>query len=172
MPLLTLISDLVSRTIMSRVNLIYWLRYESQIWWVNASGDGGVSCTIYGHFDLGLDLVYSTDLVPAVSRPWWHFATWYFVPGDTLIPVIVSYYSLSSPREVSPINILFVWFDSLRPINNLSVIQCSDAGEAWTCGPLVSSQALYHWATALPPQTTWSVQSVNERNPNSLILIM
>ena len=27
--------------------------------------------------------------------------------------------------------------------------QRSDAREAWTGGPLVSSQALYHWATAL-----------------------
>ena len=60
---------------------------------------------------------------------------------------------------------LFVWFDSLRPINNLSVKkgqvflgwtstklgpQHSDAGEARTRSPLVSSQALYHWATALP----------------------
>ena len=66
----------------------------------------------------------------------------------------------------------FVWFDSLRPINNLSVKQgrvflgwtstklglmclaqgpqCNDIGEAWTRHPLVSSQALYHWATALP----------------------
>ena len=28
--------------------------------------------------------------------------------------------------------------------------QRSDVGEAWTCGPSVSSQALYHWATAIP----------------------
>ena len=28
--------------------------------------------------------------------------------------------------------------------------QRSDAGEAGTRGPSVSSQALYHWATALP----------------------
>ena len=28
--------------------------------------------------------------------------------------------------------------------------QRSDAGEAWTRGPSVSSQALYHWATPLP----------------------
>ena len=28
--------------------------------------------------------------------------------------------------------------------------QCSDAGEARTRNPLVWSQALYHWATALP----------------------
>ena len=28
--------------------------------------------------------------------------------------------------------------------------QRSDAGEAQTRGPTVSSQALYHWATALP----------------------
>ena len=28
--------------------------------------------------------------------------------------------------------------------------QHSDAGETWTHGPSVSSQALYHWATALP----------------------
>ena len=61
---------------------------------------------------------------------------------------------------------IFVWFDSLRPINNLSVKQgrvflgwnstklrwmClaegpqrSDAGEARTRGLSVSSQALYH----------------------------
>ena len=30
--------------------------------------------------------------------------------------------------------------------------QHSDAGEAPTHSPLVSSQALYHWATALPTQ--------------------
>ena len=29
-------------------------------------------------------------------------------------------------------------------------LQRSDAGEAQTRGPSVSSQALYHWATALP----------------------
>ena len=67
---------------------------------------------------------------------------------------------------------LFVWFDSLRPINNLSVKQgrvflgwsstklgemClaqgpqrSETCEARTRGPSVSSQALYHWATVLP----------------------
>ena len=28
--------------------------------------------------------------------------------------------------------------------------QRSDAGEARTRGPSISSQALYHWATALP----------------------
>ena len=33
--------------------------------------------------------------------------------------------------------------------------QRSDAGEARICGPLVSCQALYHWATALPPRN-WS----------------
>ena len=66
---------------------------------------------------------------------------------------------------------LFVWFDSSCPINNLSVKQgrvflgCtstklgymylaqgpqrSDASEAQTRGPSVSSPALYHWATAL-----------------------
>ena len=66
---------------------------------------------------------------------------------------------------------LFVWFDSLRTINNLSVKQgpvflgwtstklgymClaqrpqrGDPGEAQTRGPSVSSQALYHWPTAL-----------------------
>ena len=33
--------------------------------------------------------------------------------------------------------------------------QHSDAGEALTRCPLVSSQALYHWATALPLWTIW-----------------
>ena len=31
-------------------------------------------------------------------------------------------------------------------------LQCSDAGEARTRSLLVSSQALYHWATAFPAQ--------------------
>ena len=61
---------------------------------------------------------------------------------------------------------LFVWFDSLRPINNLSVIKgrvflgwtstklglmflLKDTMQ-WRRWGLVSSQALYHWATALP----------------------
>ena len=72
---------------------------------------------------------------------------------------------------------VFFLFDSLRPINNLSVKQgrvflgrtstklgkmclaqgpqCSDAGEARTRGPSVSSQALYHGATALPIKYGW-----------------
>ena len=73
-------------------------------------------------------------------------------------------------------HVFFVlFFDSLHPINNLSVKQgrvflgwtstklglnClaqgpqhSDAGEVRTRGPSFSSQALYHWATALPQQT-------------------
>ena len=33
--------------------------------------------------------------------------------------------------------------------------QCSDAIEARTRGPLVSIQALYHWATALPILFVW-----------------
>ena len=72
---------------------------------------------------------------------------------------------------------IFVWFDPLHPINNLSVKQgrvflgwistklgkmclaqgpqCSEAGEARTRGPSVLSQALYHWATALHSQVRW-----------------
>ena len=34
--------------------------------------------------------------------------------------------------------------------------QRSDAGEARTRGPSVSSQALYHWATALPFRTWYA----------------
>ena len=34
--------------------------------------------------------------------------------------------------------------------------QRSDAGEARTRGPSVSSQALYHWATAFPSAVTFS----------------
>ena len=56
---------------------------------------------------------------------------------------------------------LFVWFDSLRPINNLSVKQ-GRVSLVWTSTRInvscsrtttrleVPSQALYHWATALP----------------------
>ena len=65
---------------------------------------------------------------------------------------------------------LFVWFDSLRPINNLSVKQgrvflgwtstklglmflLKDTTQwgrwGWNLRPSVTSQVLYHWATAL-----------------------
>ena len=33
--------------------------------------------------------------------------------------------------------------------------QRSDADEAWTHGPSIWSQALYHWATALPQNLMW-----------------
>ena len=63
-------------------------------------------------------------------------------------------------RFTLSLKLLFVWFDSLCPMNNFSVKQgrvflgwaqgpqSSDAGEARTHGLSVSSQALYHWATA------------------------
>ena len=78
---------------------------------------------------------------------------------------------------------LFVWFDSLRPINNLSIKQgqvflgwtstklgsmclpqgpqCSDAGEARTRGPSVSSQVLYHWSTVLLPTALYLLYTSN-----------
>ena len=36
--------------------------------------------------------------------------------------------------------------------------QRSDAGEAWTRGLSVSSQALYHWATVLPVRMFLDIQ--------------
>ena len=49
--------------------------------------------------------------------------------------------------------------------------QGSDAGEARTRGPSVSSQALYHWATALPTDSicnqgsvAWAIVSLNTEN--------
>ena len=72
--------------------------------------------------------------------------------------------NVQTARESSA---LFVWFDSLRPINNLSVMwgrvflawtsirlglmclaQGHYAGDARTRGLSVSSQALYQWAAA------------------------
>ena len=55
---LTLTSDLVFRIIVSGAYLLvlYYLRYESQIWCVDASSDDKVSCTKLGHCDLELDL--------------------------------------------------------------------------------------------------------------------
>ena len=71
----------------------------------------------------------------------------------------------------------FVWFDSLRPVNNFSVM-LGQVFLGWTstkqgqmclaqghntvtpvrlepAGPSVSSQALYHWATMLPTFAMW-----------------
>ena len=76
--------------------------------------------------------------------------------------------SLPSVCETIPAmeEILFAWFDSLRPINYLLAIKgrvfldrtSTKLGlmflpkdrTQWRRGPSVSSQALYHWATALP----------------------
>ena len=44
---LVLTSDLVCRIFVSRTYLLNNLRWESQIWRVDESWDGGVSCTIY-----------------------------------------------------------------------------------------------------------------------------
>ena len=44
----TMTSDLVFRIIVSSAYLLYYLRWESQIWYVNASWDGGESGTIFG----------------------------------------------------------------------------------------------------------------------------
>ena len=44
----TLTSELVFRIIMSGAYLLYYLRYEYQIWCLGTYLDGGVSCTIYG----------------------------------------------------------------------------------------------------------------------------
>ena len=47
--------DLVSRIIVSRAYLLYYLMYESQIWCVDSSWDGGVVHTILCHFDFDID---------------------------------------------------------------------------------------------------------------------
>ena len=57
--------------------------------------------------------------------------------------------------------------------------QCSDAGEARTRGPSVSSQALYHWATALPfyyvcciysdALQTYLITEANTMNPDGAV---
>ena len=50
--------------------------------------------------------------------------------------------------------------------------QRSDAGEARTRGPSVSSQALYHWATALPlldAESIWENKVKNSRFDFSFI---
>ena len=46
----------------------------------------------------------------------------------------------------------------------------SDAGEAQTHGPSVSSQALYHWATVLPVSFSFSVywKTINRYFGNQL----
>ena len=44
----TLTSDLVFRIIVARAYLLYYLRWESQIWFVEASWDDEVSRTIIG----------------------------------------------------------------------------------------------------------------------------
>ena len=44
--------DLFSRMTVSGAFLLYYLRYESQIWCMDASLDGDMSRTILGHLDL------------------------------------------------------------------------------------------------------------------------
>ena len=53
--------------------------------------------------------------------------------------------------------------------------QRSDAGEARTRGPSVSSQALYHWATALPCDSVEKVWNGNiglgDRQKDTITLV-
>ena len=46
--------------------------------------------------------------------------------------------------------------------------QRSDAGEARTRGPSVPSQALYHWATALPYKIQWQQDHVYFKFTNQI----
>ena len=48
-------AGLVFRIIVSGAYIVYYLRYESQIWCVDSSWDGGVVHTILGHFDIDID---------------------------------------------------------------------------------------------------------------------
>ena len=50
--------------------------------------------------------------------------------------------------------------------------QRSDAGEARTRGPTVSSQALYHWATALPDRLLRLRLSKREKKPHQTLVIL
>ena len=62
----TLTSDLVLIIIVSGAYLLYYLRRESQIWCVNASWDGWVSCTIFGHCDLDLWPSFNNNCVRSI----------------------------------------------------------------------------------------------------------
>ena len=90
------------------------------------------------------------------------------------------------------VSISFALFDSLRPINNLSVmygwvflgwtsnVSCSrtqhiDTGVARTRSPSVLSQALYYWATALPHaisnKISW-IGPINQLYTNGFFLLV
>ena len=58
--------------------------------------------------------------------------------------VPVNNISVTSGRDGSS------WVELVLSKVTVSRTQHSDAGEARSQGPSVSSQALYHWATALP----------------------
>ena len=85
--------------------------------------------------------------------------------GSKLFATIKTIFRKRNTIYLEIITCLIVWFDSLRPINNLSVIKgwvflsrtstklglmflLKDTTQ-WRRGLSVSSQALYHWATAL-----------------------
>ena len=91
---------------------------------------------------------------------------WFFTSQSTIFQLC-----RGGSSWVESVFFLFVWFDSLRPINNLLVIKgqvflgrtssklglmflLKDTTQwrwwGWNLKPLVSSQALYNWATALP----------------------
>ena len=57
--------DLVSRIIVSGAYLLYCLRYEFQIWFVDSSWDVGVVNTILSHFDI--DFYYFRSLQTLTS---------------------------------------------------------------------------------------------------------
>ena len=99
----------------------------------------------------------------------------------------------SSEKHQKLMFVLFVWFDSLRPINNLSDIK-GRVFLGWTSTkvglmfllkdtmkwcrwgsnlrPLTSSQALYHWATALPIEAEVNIYYKAKLCPSKNVLIL
>ena len=63
---MALISDLVFRIIMSRAYPLYYLRWESQIWCVDASWDGGVSCMADVTYYPWATVTLTSDLVSRI----------------------------------------------------------------------------------------------------------
>ena len=107
---------------------------------------------------------------------------------------LISSLAVINAHWVPYVFVLFVWFDALRPINNLSVKlgwvflgwtstklgemclaqgpQLSDAGKAWTWDLSVVGQALYHWATTLPPYVLFTLYGILVPSPSQKFIFI
>ena len=129
---------------------VYWVTYAKSLSCVWSAVFWLRSMYIYTK---SLSCVWSTVCVTST----YVYLHKIFEPGVSLLFFYLILYVPSTVFQLQR-QVFLCWTRTKLGLMFLLKDTTQDAGEAWTRGPSVSSQALYHWATALPvcePLCVW-----------------